>query len=372
MMKPKPHLLKTISLLALSHALMLSAGIVHASVGPSYHIVPLGLPIGAAQAPQAQISVTLNDYPLAPVVNGEPYAFDFNDVLEVSGDPDYNASQVAWSVDPALPAWASFENGLLSGTPAGFTQAQPVITATYKGKSDAQAYQLAGAVDVTVRCAGMADGTEFDVNGKTYIVTNTKAAALASAERACTSNVTSMKEWFINTSGFAADLSAWDVSNVTNMVDLFRNSKGFAGDMSGWKLNANVNLNGLFGNSAIYVATNFAGNIGSWDVSAVKSLRGAFRYTKNFNLDLSAWDVSNVTNMTGLFDGSSGFASDLSAWDVSNVTNMGYFAYNATDFNPNLSMWCVTKITSAPSNLNPKDGSWEASRQPAWGTCPTP
>ena len=366
-MKPKPHLLKTISLLALSHALMLSAGIVHASVGPSYHIVPLGLPIGAAQAPQAQISVTLNDYPLAPVVNGEPYAFDFNDVLEVSGDPDYNASQVAWSVDPALPAWASFENGLLSGTPAGFTQAQPVITATYKGKSDAQAYQLAGAVDVTVRCAGMADGTEFDVDGKTYRVVYSQDDAKTYAASACTSNMTDMGYMQFGTN-FNEDISHWDTSSVTDMSDMFSRAEAFNQNIGAWDTSSVTTMSYMFDE-----ALAFNQNIGAWDTSSVTDMSGMFFEARAFNQDIGAWDTSSVTDMSYMFSWVSAFNQDIGAWDTSSVTDMAGMFNRASAFNQDLSGWCVTSLTSKPNLFDQDASAWvKTGRQPVWGTCPTP
>ena len=41
-----------------------------------------------------------------------------------------------------------------------------------------------------------------------------------------------------------------------------------------------------------------------------------FDGASNFNGDLSSWDVSNVINMSNMFESAISFNGDLSSWDV--------------------------------------------------------
>ena len=47
-----------------------------------------------------------------------------------------------------------------------------------------------------------------------------------------------------------------------------------------------------------------------------------FRDATDFNGDISSWDVSNVTNMSQMFSGATSFNGDISSWDVSSVNSM--------------------------------------------------
>merc|ERR1712178_1684 len=67
-------------------------------------------------------------------------------------------------------------------------------------------------------------------------------------------------------------------------------------------------------------ASNFNGDLSSWDVSQVTTMTSMFNGASSFNGDLSSWDVSSVTKMDRMFDGASSFNGDLSSWDVSKVT----------------------------------------------------
>jgi len=98
---------------------------------------------------------------------------------------------------------------------------------------------------------------------------------------------------------------------------------------------------------AFYNASNFNGDIGSWDVSNVTDMSDMFGLAHSFNGDISNWDVSNVTNMYGMFAYANNFNQDVSKWNVSNVTNMDYMFFNASSFsNHDLSGWDVSKVES--------------------------
>ena len=59
----------------------------------------------------------------------------------------------------------------------------------------------------------------------------------------------------------------------------------------------------------------FNGNVGSWDVSKVKSMDYMFDFAHLFNQDLSGWNVASVTNADYMFYYASAFRSVISNWD---------------------------------------------------------
>ena len=119
-------------------------------------------PTVQAQQAATEILVALTGGPALPA--GEvnlPYSYDLKQLLSVSGDSSYNASNVTWSLPSgALPAGLSLGgNGVVSGIP---TTKDTVgrsfqVLATYKTKTGQQAYTIVvnGAVlHVTQIAAG--------------------------------------------------------------------------------------------------------------------------------------------------------------------------------------------------------------------------
>jgi hypothetical protein len=104
-------------------------------------VVPMPNHTGAA----SNIQVSLSGYTLPQGQTGTPYAgFDFNSLLQVTGDPQYSASNVRWTVSSGtLPAGLSLSaNGKLTGTPSAAGEASFLVMASYKTKTGQQAYQL--------------------------------------------------------------------------------------------------------------------------------------------------------------------------------------------------------------------------------------
>ena len=149
------------------------------------------------------------------------------------------------------------------------------------------------------------------------------------------SQVTDMKELFLNASLFNGDLSNWDVSRVTDMRFMFKGADSFNGDLSNWNVSRVTDMRYMFS-----FAYSFNGDLSNWDVGRVTDMRKMFGNAYFFNGNLSNWDVSKVTNMSAMFSRAEFFNGDLSNWDVSQVTNMRYMFSDALSFNPDNAPWC--------------------------------
>ena len=123
----------------LAAALFAASGLASAA---SYYVV---VPVTGKTVLLAGIQVALNGYVPAPGLVGLAYdTFDFNQVLSVTGDPDFSPSRVSWSVaSGALPqGLAISRDGRLSGTPAAVGTSSFVLRAIYKTRTGEQTYQV--------------------------------------------------------------------------------------------------------------------------------------------------------------------------------------------------------------------------------------
>ena len=154
------------------------------------------------------------------------------------------------------------------------------------------------------------------------------------------SSVTSMELMFNSASEFNGDLSSWNVSGVTQMSSMFNGASEFNGDLSSWNVSSVTDMRGMFRG-----ALAFNGDLSSWNVSGVTQMSNMFNGASEFNGDLSSWNVSGVTQMSSMFDGASEFNGDLSSWNVSGVTQMSSMFNGASEFNGDLSSWNVSSVT---------------------------
>lgn len=156
------------------------------SYAATYYVVS---PNASKAAVLDKINVSLGSFLLPEAVLGSPYTgFNFNTVLQVSGDPGYIPNAVTWQVvSGSVPAGMSLSSaGVLTGTPTAAGTSSLTIKATYKSKFGQQTYQVV-ALDLTVNLATAslpaatvgADYAGFDfkpllsVNGDPNYVANT-------------------------------------------------------------------------------------------------------------------------------------------------------------------------------------------------------
>ena len=111
-------------------------------------------PTAPSAPPAPAIMLTLNGYPLPAALVGRTYAgFDFNTVLQVSGDASFDSQAVSWSlVGGALPEGLALgADGVLSGTPTSAGNASFQVKASYKTADGTQTFEiLTGEVQVVL------------------------------------------------------------------------------------------------------------------------------------------------------------------------------------------------------------------------------
>ncbi|KVP75246.1 hypothetical protein WJ93_07470 [Burkholderia ubonensis] len=122
------------------------------------------VPVPKRTATPGNLTVNLSPYSPPAAIVGEPYAgFDFNQVLQVQGDPAFNSAQVRWTVATgALPAGLMLgANGLLSGTPTAAGTATFELQATYRTKAGVQTYRVTVTnLQVSLGNATLPDATQ--------------------------------------------------------------------------------------------------------------------------------------------------------------------------------------------------------------------
>ena len=167
------------------------------------------------------------------------------------------------------------------------------------------------------------------------------ASDLTAVPVAIPPTVTNLEGTFQNATDFNGNISSWDTTNVTSMSNMFSGAQSFAADISTWNTSSVTSMTDMFAG-----ATNFASNISTWDTSAVTDMSGMFNGAANFNADISAWDTSAVTSMSGMFEGATSFSADISAWSTASVTDMSYMFDGTVNFTQNITGWNTSNVTT--------------------------
>jgi len=162
-----------------------------------------------------------------------------------------------------------------------------------------------------------------------------------------TGNVKHMEYMFDNHPGqtrfsFNGNIGTWDVSKVWSMKGMFRGAKVFNQDLSQWDTTSLTSTKAMFED-----ATTFDGDIGDWDVSGVADMiqmfNGATSYTGK---GLHKWNTSQSRQMNEMFAHAKSFQADLSAWKVANVIDISAMFQGCENFNADLSLWDIGKVTA--------------------------
>lgn len=156
--------------IALATALLATAGLASAS---SYYVV---IPVAGKSILLSGINVALNSYSLPSAIVGLPYSgFNFNNVLSVTGDPDFSSTRVSWSLTSGAlpPGLALSRDGQLTGTPSASGNSSFVLRAMYKTRTGEQTYQVA-VTDLVVGLAATSmpagvQGAPYSVDLKTQL-----------------------------------------------------------------------------------------------------------------------------------------------------------------------------------------------------------
>ncbi len=223
--------------------------------------------------------------------------------------------------------------------------------------------------------------TKFDLamykeNRRTRILMNEISEVLKESQTANlnyidTSEVTDMKELFMDKDSFNGDISNWDVSKVKNMRSMFRGATAFNQPLNNWDVSRVGEMAYMFQD-----ATSFNQSLSNWAtrLSRVSTMLDMFKGATSFNQDISNWDVSRVTQMSGMFEGATSFNQPLNAWGthLSRVTQksgdkdikMNDMFKGATSFNQSLNNWNVVHVTKmsgmfeGATNFNQDISNW--------------
>ena len=230
---------------------------------------------------------------------------------------------------------------------------------------------------VTIKAKSWANvGDTGVINGVTYtIVDETMLRQTISpnlVNQICTTKVTNMENIILDvmdvySGAFAGDISTWDVSNVTTMRrmfwgDGFRDGFGFNQPIGDWDVSNVTDMREMFRGSLA-----FNQPIGDWDVSSVTDMTYMFQGAEVFNQPIGDWDVSSVTDMTFILGNAYSFNQPLSNWDVSNVINMRYMFHECYNFNQDISSWDVSNVINmhwmfnGAKSFNQPIGVWDVS-----------
>ena len=159
---------------------------------------------------------------------------------------------------------------------------------------------------------------------------------------------------------FNGNVGSWDVSSVTTMRQMFSGTSQrgqvtvFNQDIGSWDVSSLENGFRMFG-----VNDDFNQDIGSWDMSSVTNPASMFAVASSFNQDIGSWDMSSATQMTSMFTNASSFDQDISAWSfattsanfVSMLSNCGMSTTNYSRWLICLANWAYDNSYTTAENL---------------------
>jgi len=144
--------------------------------------------------------------------------------------------------------------------------------------------------------------------------------------------------------------SATDAPTITStsLANTFQSCTNFNGNIGNWDVSAVTNTSLMF-ISATAFNNGGSSSIGNWDVSAVTKMENMFSFS-GFNQNIGSWNTGAVTTMGNMFQSATAFnnggSSSIGNWNTSSVTIMNSVFQSATAFNQNIGAWNVEAVTN--------------------------
>jgi hypothetical protein len=155
----------------------------------------------------------------------------------------------------------------------------------------------------------------------------------------------------MNAIAFNGNISSWNVSNVSSMRRMFSGATSFNQNLNLWDVSLVTSMSAMFSD-----ANSFNGALSSWDVSSVSDMSYMFERANNFNQDIGNWNVANVVNMISMFKEAIIFNQNIGYWDVDSVIYMDHLFQEARAFNQNLGLWDISSVTRMNEIFNNNNG----------------
>jgi len=176
-----------------------------------------------------------------------------------------------------------------------------------------------------------------------------------SATDAPTITSTSLVSTFQSCTNFNGNIGNWDMSAVTNCNNIFSSATAFnnggSSSIGNWDVSAVTNMSSMFASTA------FNQNIGSWNTGSVTNMQNMFSFS-GFNQNIGSWNTGLVTNMGNMFQSATAFnnggSSSIGNWNTSSVTIMTSMFTSATAFDQNVGSWNVESVTAIGNFMSGK------------------
>jgi len=100
-----------------------------------------------------------------------------------------------------------------------------------------------------------------------------------------------------------------------------------------------------FGYSGVMPGSDKLLGVSAWEGLGITSLENAFYQATNLE-SLPTYLPNTVTNLSWMLYGATNYNGDISTWDVRDIDNMSATFYAASSFNQNLGIWDVSSTTN--------------------------
>lgn len=180
----------------------------------------------------------------------------------------------------------------------------------------------------------------------------TTAPNLAYLPESLPDSVTDLMLCFYNNKSFnLPQIGSWDVSRVRTLESMFHGCDAFNQPLDRWRPARCSNFRYMFTRCPL-----FDQDIGAWTTAEATTMEGMFAEARSFNNggspSINDWNTAKLTNAVGMFSGAWAFNQPIGNWNTANLTTVtsqswpfGMF-YDARAFNQNIGNWNVARLTS--------------------------